>query len=163
MWLLLARLSAAEVVDRILDVVGDRIITQSDVSFEAEFVVLDRSPLPPLNDPAYALEQRLVDYAVLRDLAGDIEVYKPSAAEVDARWARFRDAWPHPEDHVAFLARWGLDDERLQGFIYSRVVVEHYVARNLALPRDPGPDVWAALYPPWIAEQRSSASIRVSR
>ncbi|MES2642536.1 MAG: hypothetical protein V4850_23835 [Myxococcota bacterium] len=164
-WFWLAAVASAEVVDGILHVVGDRIVTRSDLAFEADFDSRDASPLAPLEDPVYLLEQRLVDFAILRDLAGDIEIYKPPAAEVRARWERFRDGWPHPEDHVAFLTRWGLDDEQLLGFLYSRLVVERYAARNAGqaaavLDRD---DITPPIYQAWMAGLRARTTVRTTR
>ncbi|MDP2304598.1 MAG: hypothetical protein Q8P18_01055 [Pseudomonadota bacterium] len=164
-WLCLAAIASAEVVDGILHVVGERIVTRSDVAFEADFDHRDASPLAPLEDEGYPLEQRLVDFAILRELAGDIEIYKPQPAEVRARGERFRAGWPHPEDHVAFLARWGLDDQRLLGFLYSRLVVERYVARNAGqaaavLDRD---ELTAGVYQAWMADLRARATVRSTR
>ncbi|MFN7144264.1 MAG: hypothetical protein ACK4YP_10835 [Myxococcota bacterium] len=163
LWLL--GLAAAETVDGILHVVGERIVTRSDVAFEADVDPRDQSPLAPLEDPAYPLEQRLVDFAILRDLAGDIAIYKPSPAEVRARWERLRAGWPHPEDHPAFLARWGLDDEQLLGFLYSRLVVERYVARNAAQAASvtAAEDITPAAYQAWMGTLRSRATVRSSR
>jgi hypothetical protein len=133
--LLLLAHAHAEVVDRILHVVGERIVTASDVAFEAALDPHDESPIRLLERPEYAYEDRLVDYAVLRELAGDVEVFRPAGTEVRARWETFRDRWAHREDRDAFLARWGLDDERMQGFLYSRMVVEKYIARNILTTR----------------------------
>jgi hypothetical protein len=155
MWLAWITLARADVVDRILHVVGDRIVTQSDVEMEAEFDAHDIATVEALEDPAYPVEQRLVDYAVIRDLAGDVAVYKPPAADVRARFERFRASWGRPEDYAAFLARWGLDDDRMMGFIYSRLVVERYILRNL------GAGVTEATpYATWITDQRARASVR---
>jgi hypothetical protein len=75
-WFWLGALARGEIVDAVLHVVGDRIVTQSDVTFEADFDPHDRSPLIALEDPDYPLETRLVDFAILRELAGDIEIYR---------------------------------------------------------------------------------------
>lgn len=165
MWLYALAAARAEVVDSVLHVVGARIVTRSDIVFEADFDPRDASPLAPLEDPSYRLEQRLVDFAILRQLAGDVAIYKPSASEVTERWERFRESWLSPEDHAAFLARWGLDDEQLLGFLYSRLVVERYVARNaaqaaaVAAKEEITPEVYEA----WMAAIRARAEIRSSR
>ncbi len=160
---LLTSVAHAEVVDGILHVVGDRIVTQSDVAFEAAFGTVDVSPLGPLRDPEYPIEQRLIDFAILRHLAGDIEIYKPSAAEVRARWDRFRQASPHLDDHARFLALWGVDADQLLGFLYSRLVVERYIARN-ALPSAAAHTVDGGLstatYQAWMAGLRQHVSVR---
>ncbi len=164
-WIWLVALARAEVVDGVLHVVGERIVTRSDVAFEADFDPVDTSPLAPLEDPAYALEQRLVDFAILRELAGDIEIYKPSPSEVRARWERFRGGWPRAEDHPAFLARWGLDDEQLLGFLYSRLVVERFVARNAAQAASVAAkeEITAEVYQAWMATLRARATVRTPK
>ena len=161
--LLFAALAAAAVVDRIEAVVGARIVTASDVAFEAEFDPHDESPLPALERADYGIRERLVDFAVVRSLAGDIEVFRPGGQEVLGRWERFRASWDPPEGYAAFLGRWGMDDEDLKGFLYSRLVVEHYVARNLAAlaARDRGAGVDP--YPGWIADLRARVRIRFPR
>jgi hypothetical protein len=153
---LLLPLVMAETVDRILHVVDQRVVTASDVAFEAEIDPLDRSAVPALEDPAYPYEARLVDFAILRQQAGDVKVFAPSTAEVQARWLAFRDAWPTPEAYGAFRARWGLTDDDLLGFFYSRLVVERFVQRNLVGDR-------ASAYPEWMAERRARAVIRSAR
>jgi hypothetical protein len=153
----------SEVRDRLLHLVSGRVITTSDVAFEAEFVKIDRSPVSPLNDPMYSLDQRLIDYAILREKAGDTSVYQPSASEVRSRWEHFHSSWPSIEDHTVFLQRWGMNDEQLQGFIFSRLVVEHYIHRNigLAVQQAGGDDVfYITLYQRWMAELRSLVIVR---
>lgn len=161
MWLFLLALARAEVVDRILHVVGDRILTSSDLAFEGELAAHDPSPVPALADPAYPIEQRLPDMAILRALAGEVAVYEPTPAEVRARGERLRASWPVREDYEAFLARWGLDEERLLGLVYSRLVVEKYVMRNLPLPAEPADlPAWRAAYQPWMAGLRERVPVR---
>jgi hypothetical protein len=158
-------LAYAEIVDGVVHVVGERIVTRSDLVFEADFDPHDPSPLAPLEDPAYPLEQRLVDFAILRQLAGDIEIYRPSTSEVRERWRQFREGWPRAEDHAAFLARWGLDDEQLLGFFYSRLVVERYVARNAtqAAAVTATGELSAEAYQAWMAGLRARADVRTTR
>jgi hypothetical protein len=152
-------LAQAAVVDRIEAVVGERIVTASDVAFESEVDPHDRSPLPTLERPEYGYRERLVDFAIVRSLAGDIEVFRPGQQEVLARWERFRASWDPPEGYAEFLARWAMQDEDLQGFLYSRLVVEHYVARNLAVFAARGHD-GVDPYPGWMAELRGRTRVR---
>jgi hypothetical protein len=164
-WFWLGALARGEIVDAVLHVVGDRIVTQSDVTFEADFDPHDRSPLIALEDPDYSLETRLVDFAILRELAGDIEIYRPSSSEVRARGERFRSGWARAEDHPAFLARWALDEDQLLGFFYSRLVVERYVARNAAQAASIGvkEEITPEVYQAWMATLRARANVRTPR
>lgn len=160
MLLLLLPPAVASVVDRIEAVVDQRIVTASDIRFEREFDPHDDSPLATLERPEYGLRERLVDFAVIRSLAGDIEIFRPTGVEVNNRWEHFRASWDPPEDYTRFLARWGMQDEDLRGFLYSRLVVEHYVARNVAmLAARAGSDALDP-YPGWMAELRRRAHIR---
>lgn len=163
MWLLLLALAHAELVDRILYVVGDRIVTTSDLAFEQDFDRHDQSPIPPMENPVYPLEQRLIDYAILRARAGDISVFKPSAGELRERFEAFRASFPSPDDYHAFLSRWGLDEDHFQAFLYSRMVVEHYVYRTVGLAVQQthgGPDGWTPLYLLMTEELRATTIVR---
>lgn len=147
----------AEVVDRIERLVADRVITASDVSFDAELRVHDHAGIPCLEEPELAGLERLTDYAVLRALAADIAIYRPTDAEVQSRWRRFRDAWPLDADYAAFLARWGYDDEALRALFSSRLAAERYLLRNHAArgEGDRGTGCRA-----WLLELRARARIR---
>ncbi len=153
----------ASIVDRIEAVVGQRIVTASDIAFESEFDPHDQSPVPTLERPDYGLRERLVDFAAIRSLAGDIEVFRPSPTEVMDRWERFRATWDPPETYTAFLRRWGMDDDALRGFLYSRLVVERYVTRNLAVRSARDLDATIDPYPAWTAELRARTRIRFPR
>jgi hypothetical protein len=130
-WLLFVAGSRAEVVDRIVRVVGTRLLTQSDLAFEQALAPHDTSPVPAFEDPGADVLQRLVDCAIARDQAGNIERFKPAPEEVRERWLAFRAALG-PVEYPRFLATWGLDDTTLQAFLYSRLVVEKYILRGMA-------------------------------
>lgn len=151
--LLLAGPARADVVDRILHVVDERVVTASDVAFEAEVDPHDRSPIPELEDPAYPYEWRLVDYALLREQARDVEVFRPRPGDLTARVEAFRESWESPAAYEAFLARWGLTEADLEGWFYSRLVVERFIQRNLSGARE---TTWAE----WMAGFRARAVIR---
>lgn len=162
-FLLCVLLAHAEVVDRIQYVVGDRIITTSDIAFETEFVAIDESPEAPLMDPSYAIEQRLIDYAILRAKAGDTAFFQPSAADLRDRWDHFRAAFPTPDAYRDFLKRWGLDDDRFQAFLYSRMVVERFIHRNIGLAVQQArgsSDDFISVYQTLMHELRASVVVR---
>lgn len=151
----------AGVADQLLHVVGDRIITSSDVIFEAEFTQFDVSPIPPLNDPAYAMDDRLIDYAILRSRAGDTSIYKPASSDVEARYQAFVSRSPN---YALFLNRWGMSSEQFQGFLFSRMVVERVIHRTIGLtvPRDAADYVaiYAEAYHTWMKSLRTTTVIR---
>lgn len=159
---------APVMLDRVVAVVGDRIITASDVRLERALADRDPSPVAAL-----ARRQRegsleaVVDGAIVRKLAGDIAIYAPSTTEVSQRVAALRQSWPDPADYARFLGAMGLDEERLAGRIYSRMVIERYVYRNVTLASETAgesPDVAWDRYQSWIGRERSRVEIRyVSR
>lgn len=165
MWWLLFSLALGGTSDRILYAVGDRLVTVSDREFETELARFDPGMPPPFRDPDYPIDARLVDMAVVRALAGDGAVYQPRPAELRARWERVRDAWPSQDAYAAFLSRWGIDDERLQAMLYSRMVVEKYVYRNVGLAvaaSGGGDEAYRDAYQRWILDQRARAVVRVA-
>ncbi|MCB9760456.1 MAG: hypothetical protein H6739_11510 [Alphaproteobacteria bacterium] len=126
----------AEVADRIVSVVGETVVTESDLGFEEAFAEHDVSPLPPFERADADLLQRLEDYRILRTLAADVDVFRPPPGAVDARLEAFKESWSRRADYEAFLERWGMDEARLREAIYARLVIERYVARNLGLTPD---------------------------
>lgn len=151
------------VADRILHVVEDRVVTASDLAFEQVFAAHDQSPIPALNVAAYSLDQRLIDYAILRQRAGNTAVFQPTTAEVRARWEQIRAHFGTPEDYQRFLAAWGLSDEAFQAFLYSRLVVEKYIHRNVGLAAQAANLDALAYYEDylqWITPLRQSTVIR---
>jgi hypothetical protein len=165
MWLLIVGLVWAEPADRVLYVVGSRIVTHSDVVFERFFDPADLSPVPAFEDPSVPLPERLRDMAVVRQLAGDTAIFRPDPAEVRARADALLSHWPRAEDGLAAFRSWGMDETALLGFLYSRIVAERLVLRSLPPPRADASEAeradWARRYAGWIAEARGRVEIRV--
>lgn len=158
-WLLLLTPpeARAEVADRLISVVGEGLVTQSDLDFERAFAPLDHSPVPAFEAPDADPLQRLEDYRRLRQLAGDLLVFRPPPDAVDARVQAVRDAFLDEARYRAFLTRWGLDEAGLREQVYARLVVERYVERNLGVPA-PGdrPEDWVTRYEAWMAPRRAA-------
>ena len=146
-------------------VVGDRIVTQSDVLFETFFDAHDHGPIPPLEDPLVPAAERLRDIAVVRQLAGEISVFRPSNADVRARADAFLSSWPRPDDGLASLEAWGLDEQGFLGFVYSRLVIERCILRTIgpvpAAVDAAATSLWTARYQAWIEQIRERADVRV--
>lgn len=158
LWFLLAQ---AAPVDRVLFVVGDRLVTQSDAVFETFFDEHDRGPYAVLVNAGTPPELRLRDIAAIRQVAGDTSVFRPTNAEVRARADAFLSTWPRPDDGLVALSAWGMDESAFLGFVYSRLVVERCVARNVGAP--PAPEAaaeWELRYAAWIAEIRGRVELR---
>lgn len=160
--MLLALPVRAERIDAIVSVVGDRVVTLSDIGFEETFSAHDRSPVLPFAAGALDPLQRLEDYRILRALAGDVAVFQPADAAVTARMEDFRASWSLRRDYELFLARWGMGEDDLRDQIYGRMVVEQYVLRNLGAEVMVGADPARAMdrYEAWMARRRADTPAR---
>ena len=152
------------VLDRVVAVVDDRLILASDIALEAEIARREPPGAAGLvwsrSDPL----QSLIDASVIRGLAGDVAIYQPSVAEVRTRQLALRETFTDPADYASFLARYGLDEDRLAGVLFAREVVERYVQRNVLLGAEgarANPVAASARYDAWITEARAGASIRL--
>ncbi len=161
--LLYTATARAEVVDRLVALVEDDVITLSDVGFEEALAARDISPEAPFEVARDPLE-RLEAYRILRQLAGDVSLFQPAASEVDARLAALHATFPDNAAYRAFLARWGLTEESLRAQLRSRMVAEIYVHRRvgLAVLTESGPDEAQYLkrYDKWMIERAEAFQIR---
>ncbi len=153
----------AERMDRVVAVVGDRVVTHWDVQLELALEGHLPCPEPVLCDPGRPALDRVVDRALVRGLAADTATYRPTTEEVELRLADLRDSWAQPESYQRLLLALGLSEHDLSGLLFSRMVVERYVQRHVALPvyaaggdEDAYRERWAA----WIDEQRAQVRIR---
>ncbi len=153
----------AERIDRVVAVVGDRVVTHWDLELERAFEGHMPCPEPVLCDPQRPTLDRVVDRALVRGLAGDTATYRPTPEDVELRLAALRDSWQPPEGYRQLLDAMGLSEHDLSGLLFSRLVVERYVQRHVALPvYAAGGDAQAygQRYDAWIIEQREQVRIR---
>ena len=160
MLLVLSVPAQAEVVDRIVSVVAQGVVTQSDVRLEEAIHARDVSPIPPFQG-GDALT-RLEDYRVIVRLAGNVKLFQPEALDLEERLRDFAATFELRADYAAFLRRWGLDGHALREQLKVRMVCERYIQRNvgLALPGDPSEDAWSEAYEAFMAPHRLEASVR---
>ncbi len=158
MWWMALTTALADPVERVVVFAGDRIVTQTDVAFEAFFSPRDLSPVPAFEDESYTVEDKLVDIALARALAGDLVIFRPSDAEVRARRDAFLASFAEPEEGRRRLADWGFDGEEFLGFLYSRMVAERCVLRSVVASTS-GAD-WPERYQAWRSELRRRAPVR---
>ena len=148
-------------IDRVEVVVGERILTTSDVRLEAELARRIPSPVYALRlqetlDPRQALLER----AVIRELAAKVSIYQPTSAEVQARLAELRSTFPDADQYDDFLLRHGLSEDTLSNRLTSRLVVERYVYRNIDLASQAAredQDAYLLRYSTWISAQLAAA------
>ena len=145
-------------VDRIVAVVGDRLVLASDVAIENEIGARNVYTLAALADRRKDVPRWLVDMAIVRALAGDVRVYEPTRQDVADALERFATSFGDAATYRKFLERSGLSQERLQSLLTTRLIVERYIQRNVGLGLT---DVELAVrFDAWIAERRQQVAIR---
>ena len=149
----------AERVDSVLSVVGERVVTESDLALAQVLTERDPSPVPALNvGPEGALE-RVEDQRLIRGQAGKVRLYQPSRRALQARLDALRRTFPAPGEWEAFLVRWGLSEDEIRILLLNRMVLESAVLRSMGTPAGPDDDDWLDRYEAWLGELRASASI----
>jgi len=145
-------------VDRIVAVVGDRLVLASDVAIENEIGARDVYTVAALAERRKDASRWLVDMAIVRALAGDVRVYEPTRQDVADALDRFAATFGDAASYRGFLDRSGLSQERLQSLLTTRLVVERYIQRNVGLGLTD--DELGERYDAWIAERRQQVAIR---
>ncbi len=145
-------------VDRIVSVVGERLVLSSEVALEREIAARNVYTLPSLAERRKDAPRWLVDMAIVRALAGDVRVYEPTREEVADALERFASTFADAATYRRFLDGIGVSQERLQSLLTTRLVVERYIQRNIGLGV-PDEEL-AARYEEWIGERRQQVSIR---
>jgi hypothetical protein len=145
-------------VDRIIAVVGDRLVLQSEVELEREIASRSVYLIAALSSERTNAREWLVDMAIIRGLAGDVKVYQPASGDVVAAVERLKASYTDPADLARFYERFGIDEGRLDNLVYNRLVVERYIQRNIALGVTD--EELASHYRSWITERRQTVAIR---
>jgi hypothetical protein len=152
------QVGALALIDRIVAVVGDRLVLASEVAFEQEVARRNVYMLDALAPRRTNAREWLVDMAIVRGLAGDVRVYEPSASDVADARQRLQESFADPADYQRFLARFGVTVRRLDSLIFSRLVAERYIQRNVGLGVSDAE--LAERYGAWIADRRQQVTIR---
>ncbi|GEM_PF-7118545 len=130
--LALAVPAQAELVDRIVSVVGDDVVTLTELGRETELSARDVSPLPPFEDQEDVLGL-YEDYRVILAQLADASFYRPERRVLDARLQSFRDSFVPSSEYLAFKERWGASEATLETLFSNRLVAEAYIAREVGL------------------------------
>lgn len=157
-WLLLPT-ARADVVDRVVAVVGDQVLLASEVRLEGELARLDESPLPFWDPDRGTALQRLLDAAAIRRSASDLDLYEPHDEAVRDRLEALRSRFPRRADWEEFLARWGLDEPGLLAILRRRMIVERYLLRNLQIRPDDR-EAWLQAAEQLLARLRARYEVR---
>ncbi|MFT5682253.1 MAG: hypothetical protein ACI8RZ_003171 [Myxococcota bacterium] len=152
---------APVLIDRVVVVVDDRIVTASDLALEEDLSM--RIPSPILALALRTPTDALIDRALIRGLASEVGVYQPSTADVRQRLTAIRSTFSGPEEWADFLNEHGLTEDDLAGRLFSQMVVERYVRRNIELASQANQESreeYLARYTEWITAHRAVSQIR---
>jgi hypothetical protein len=150
--LLAAEPVRAERVDRVLSVLGERVVTASDLALEQVLAARDPSVVPALRRADVAA---LEDQRRIRGHAGQVRLYQPGRRALDNRHADLRRTFEAPGAWEGFLADWGLTEESVQALVLNRMVVEITVLRTLGAPETGAEAAWVVRYETWMAGLRA--------
>lgn len=166
---LLATLSAQPLepmlIDRVIAVISDQIITHSDVLLETELAWRLPSPVRALrqmqtSDP----RQAYIEQTIVYRLTDQVSIYQPSAETIQQRLTELQATFASPEDYEAFQMRHGLSDDALLNTLRMRIAVELYVHRNIDLSSLSARENEAAYfqrYRDWMDVQLMTSDVRI--
>jgi hypothetical protein len=134
---------AAEVIDRVLALVGGTVITQTDAAAALSFGLIPRPAASA--DPVAAA----VDALIRRQLILD-EVNRYAATEVDPavvakRMDEIRAQFASPEEYRAAMARTAMNERRLRDAVAANVRIEEYMTQRFGVS-EPTDEEVAAYY-----------------
>ena len=119
----------AETIDRVLAVVAEQLITQSDVTAAIDLGLQSADAAP---DPVRAVLSKLID----RELVlAEVERYapaEPAAEAVDLELQRVRQRFRMPADFDAALARSGIDERYLRETLRQDLRVRAYLDQRFS-------------------------------
>jgi len=150
------------VLDRVLAVVGDDLITLTDVTAARD---LGLAIVPPgTADPVRAVLTQLIDRALILAEVDRYAPPEPAADDVTTALAIVRGRFPTDAAYQAALARSGIDENHLRETLRQSLRIRAYLnQRFVASPADRTPgaaeDRQQALIDDWVAGLRRRASI----
>lgn len=153
-------------IDRVVSVVGDAIVTESDLRLELELLRHDTISCPAMAPPQTNVLELIEERRVLHRLAAERVLYVPTSKAVSERLNLLSQSLgPEFED---FKKRWGMNPKRLEKLIRDRMVEEAYVEANLGRAlrgeqTSAGQDWekrYRQAYRPWIDSRKENFPIR---
>jgi hypothetical protein len=128
--------ASATVVDRVVVVVDEELVMLSEVQLEEALSTLDVTNSPFWSANHNTAVDRLIDAAVVRQVAGEVRLYEPPEKSVRNRVELIRRRFGGRLPWLEFLERWGLDEAQLRIIVRRRMVVERFLDRNLSVSTD---------------------------
>ncbi|MBN2799504.1 MAG: hypothetical protein JXX28_10190 [Deltaproteobacteria bacterium] len=158
--LMLCGPALGQTADRVFAEVGEQVLLASDVQLERELSRLDQGPLPLWRPARAPAEDRLIEAAIVRQLAGDVSVFQPPDADVNARLEEMRARFPTREAWQGFLEPRGLTEASLRQVLRRRMAVERYLTRAIQLSPDDEAG-WLAAYQAVLDAGRQRVRVRM--
>jgi hypothetical protein len=154
------RTASAAVVDRAVAIVGELVVTRSDIALHSALSDVDPSFVPILQSSKDESVQHTIDAAIIRQAAGRVPVYQPTAEQVRTRMNRFIDQWSSNESYQTFLSAHGLTSDRIRTVLKRRAMIERVVLRALGPPKE-DTELWNARFSEWMDAERKGTRIQV--
>ena len=146
--------------DRIIAVVEGRVITLSDLRLENELRAVSICEFSPMQTHREEDGMTfLIELQVLRHLAGDNPLYRPSNDEVNQRMAKMLAHWGSEEAYMNFKKIHGLDDAKLRTNLQTMMIAESYAKRKLGVGKEEMDAELLQRYDEWISDQITSVQL----
>ena len=143
-------MARAEIIERVLAVVGGVVITQSDVTaaFSLGLVAVE-----PAEDPLGAALSKLIDRQLILAEVDRYAPAEPTPEAIDRRVQAVRARFSSADAYAAALNRSALDEGRLRQLLRDQLRIEAYLAQRFAADRR------AELVADWVNGLRRRADI----
>lgn len=133
----------AQIIDRILAVVDNSIITQSDVAAGMR-LGLEKAPGAP--DPIAAVLDSLIERRLTLTEVDRYAPPEPSDADVNLRFEQIRLSFPSADALRAVLAQVGLDEAQLRRHLRDDLRIDAYLQQRFGSTVQPSEEETLAYY-----------------
>jgi hypothetical protein len=128
---------AAEVIDRVLAVVGNQVVTLSDARAVLEFGLVEpRRGVDPTSDAL----QYLVNRQLMLSEVDRYSAPSPDAAVLAKRMTAIRSRFPSDAAYQQALARTAFTEGRLRDLAGDNLRIEAYLDQRFSAPAQPTPE-----------------------
>jgi hypothetical protein len=148
--------------DRIIAVVEGRVITLSDLRLENELKTLSICEFSPMQEHREEDGMKfLIELQVLRHLAGDNPLYRPTNDEINRRISSMLAHWNNEDEYMAFKLKHGLDDAKVRTNLQTMMIAESYAKRKLGVAKGESEEELQRRYNEWITDQITSVHLMI--
>ncbi len=133
----------ADLIDRVLAIVGTSVITQSDVAAALSFGLISEPAAG--SDPVAVGTEALIRRQLILD---EVNRYAPADVDdalVSARMKEIRARFTSPESFDAAMARTAMNETRLRDAVEADIRIDEYMKQRFGVA-EPGDDEVAAFY-----------------